>query len=59
MTQNRKRKAKRQIHIHKHIIIRKEVNIMEQEKKRFDWLGLIVKVLIAVVSAVTGAELGN
>ena len=59
MTRNRKRKARRQIHIHKHINIRKEVNIMEQEKKKFDWIGLIVKVLIAVVSAVTGAEIGN
>ena len=32
---------------------------MEQEKKKFDWLGLVVKIVIAVVSAITGLELGN
>ena len=53
---NRKRRAKRIIKIYN---IRKEVNIMEKEKKNFDWIGLVVKVLIAVVSAITGAELGK
>ena len=47
------------IKIYKTYNIRKEVNIMEQEKKKFDWVGLVVKILIAVASAITGAELGN
>ena len=59
MTRNRKRRGKRTIKIYKTYNIKKEVNIMEQEKKKFDWIGLVVKVIIAVVSAITGAELGN
>ena len=59
MTRNRKRRGKRTIKIYKTYNIRKEVDIMEQEKKKFDWLGLVVKIVIAVVSAFTGAELGN
>ena len=59
MTRNRKRRAKRLIKIYKTYNIRKEVNIMEQEKKKFDWLGLVVKIVIAVVSAITGAEIGK
>ena len=59
MIRNRKRRAKRIIKIYKTYNIRKEVNIMEEKKKKFDWLGLVVKILIAVVSAVTGAELKN
>ena len=59
MTRNRKRRAKRVIKIYKTYNIRKEGKIMEQEKKEFDWIGLVVKVVIAVISAITGAELGN
>ena len=61
MTRNRKRKrrAKRVIKINKTYIIRKEVNIMEKEKKKIDWIGLLVKVIIAVVSVITGVELGK
>ena len=59
MTRNRKRRAKRVIKIYKTYNLRKEVNKMEQEKKKIDWLGLVVKIIIAVVSAITGAELGN
>ena len=32
---------------------------MEKEKKKFDWIGFVVKVIIAVVSVITGAELSN
>ena len=59
MTRNRKRRAKRVIKIYKTYNIRKEVNIMEKEKKKFDWIEFVVKVLIAVISAITGHELGN
>ena len=59
MTRNRKRRAKRVIKIYKTDNIRKEVNIMEKEKKKFDWIGFVVKVIIAIISVITGAELGN
>ena len=59
MTRNRKRRAKRVIKIYKTYNIRKEVNIMEKEKKKFDWIGFVVKVIIAVVSAITASELNN
>ena len=55
MTKKRKRKAKRIIHIHKHIDIRKEV-IME-EKKKFNWLGLLIEVAKLVVSFLAGTQI--
>ena len=55
MNKKTKRKAKRVIHIHKHINIRKEVNIME-EKKKFNWVGLLIEVAKVVVSFFAGTQ---
>ena len=56
MTPNRKRKAKRNIKIYKQINIRKEV-IMEQPKKKINWLQVALDVLKVIVGALVGTQL--
>lgn len=56
MTRNRKRKAKRVIRIYKQINIRKEV-IMEQPKKKINWLQVALDVLKVVLGALVGTQL--
>ena len=57
MIRNRKRKAKRVIKIYKTYNIRKEVNIMEEEKKKINWLGLLVEVAKVVISFIAGTQI--
>ena len=56
MTRSRKRKAKRVIRIYKQINIRKEV-IMEQPKKKINWLQIALDVLKVVLGALVGTQL--
>ena len=56
MNRNRKRKAKRVIRIYKQINIRKEV-IMEQPKKKSNWLQVALDVLKVVLGALVGTQL--
>ena len=37
--------------------IRKEVNKMEQEKKKINWLGLLIEVAKVVVSFIAGTQI--
>ena len=57
MTRNRKRKAKRIIKVYKTINNRKEVKIMEQPKKKINWLQLALDVLKVIVGALVGTQL--
>ena len=59
MTRNRKRKAKRVIRIYKQIKqinIRKEV-IMEEKKKKINWLQIALDVLKVLLGALAGTQL--
>ena len=56
MTRNKKRRAKRVIRIYKQINIRKEV-IMEQPKKKINWLQVALDVLKVLLGALAGTQL--
>lgn len=58
MTRNRKRKrkGKRVIRIYKQINIRKEV-IMEEPRKKINWLQVALDVLKVVLGALVGTQL--
>jgi hypothetical protein len=54
MTKKRKRKAKRVIKIYKQINIGKEVNM---EKKKINWLGILLDVIKVVIGAIAGSQI--
>ena len=56
MTRNRKRKAKRAIKVYKTINIRREV-IMEEPKRKINWLQVALDVLKVVLGAIVGTQL--
>ena len=56
MTRSRRRKAKRIIKVYKTINIRKEV-IMEQTKKKINWLQVALDVLKVILGALVGTQL--
>ena len=57
MTRNKKRRAKRVIRVYKQINIRKEVKIMNEEKKAFPWWELVKAVVSAVLGVLAGTQL--
>ena len=57
MVKRRKRKSKRVIKIYKTYNIRKEVNIMEKEKKKINWLALLIEIVKVTVSFIAGSQI--